>query len=237
MSSNVSVTGADSLGDWRVVTSTVVAALPTAGTALAMMALFFTVGSSPVPNTATLVYGLANVAVVVGLFRWLPADARRSVFRYDRPSTGELAAAVALAVVSVGLVAPAVFRVTSALGLRGGPSVATFESAGGALVVGVGAILIAPVAEEVLFRGLLFGTLLARFGPRVAILGSSAAFGAIHVFLGGVPSVVEAAVLGVGFAAVRHRYANLVGVGVAHALINAYYVAAGVGILPSPVGG
>lgn len=227
------VSSADSSSTRRVSVATAVATLPTAATALAMVALFFTVGPSPVPNAATLVYGLANVAVVGALYRRLPGEARRSIFRYERPSRGELAVAVGLAVVAIGAVGPVVVRVASALELSGGTSVAALDSPLGALVVAVGSVLIAPIAEEVLFRGLLFGVLLPRYDGRIAVLGSSAVFGAIHVFLAGLPGVVESFLIGIGFAVARYRYDNLAGVGVSHALVNAYYVAVGIGPLPS----
>lgn len=229
------VTEHDPPMDVRPAAATVAVLLPTVGTALTMMALFFTVGTSPVPNAATLVYGLANFAVLAGVYGWLSSDARPAVFRYGRPSGAELAGGVGLAVVGVGVVAPVVVRAADAFGVSGGPSVATLQSPAGALVVGVSAVLIAPVAEEVLFRGLLFGTLFDRYGGRAAVVGSSAVFGLIHVFLSGLPGVVESFVIGLGFALLRYRYDNLVGAGVAHALINAYYVAAGLGVLPSLV--
>jgi membrane protease YdiL (CAAX protease family) len=47
-----------------------------------------------------------------------------------------------------------------------------------ALVLAV--VLIAPVAEEIFFRGLVLNAWLREYGERVAIIGSAALFGAIH---------------------------------------------------------
>lgn len=58
------------------------------------------------------------------------------------------------------------------------------EAIGGldrALVV-VGAGLLAPAAEELVFRGVLLRVLLRRFGYRWAVYGSSAVFAAVHFF-------------------------------------------------------
>jgi membrane protease YdiL (CAAX protease family) len=56
-----------------------------------------------------------------------------------------------------------------------------FENAGPFLVTAIGAILLAPVIEEVFFRGFLFGGLRARWGWLVAAAVSSLIFGAGHL--------------------------------------------------------
>lgn len=225
----------DSLRDHQLAVVIPIAVLPLVGTSLVMLGLFLTVGLSPLPNTATLVYGLANVVVCIALFRWLSDEDRRTVFRYRRPTGAELLAAVGLAVVVLGGLDPLVYRVASLVGISGGATVAMIDSPAGAVIVGVTALLIAPVVEEVLFRGYLFGALLARYDGWVAVLGSSAVFGVMHIFLSSLPGVVSAFLIGIGFALIRYLYENLAGVGVSHALINAYYVAAGLGLVPSVV--
>ena len=45
----------------------------------------------------------------------------------------------------------------------------------------VGAVLLAPIGEELLFRGLLFASLAARFGRRVGMAISGGVFGAVHL--------------------------------------------------------
>ena len=48
------------------------------------------------------------------------------------------------------------------------------------VLMGVGVVLVAPVAEELFFRGLLFGTIRERWGTVAAVIGSSVFFGATH---------------------------------------------------------
>jgi membrane protease YdiL (CAAX protease family) len=58
------------------------------------------------------------------------------------------------------------------------------EAIGGldrALVV-VGAGLLAPASEELVFRGILLRVMLRRYGVKVAVYGSSAVFAAVHFF-------------------------------------------------------
>ena len=49
--------------------------------------------------------------------------------------------------------------------------------------------VIAPIVEELMFRGLGF-SLLSRFGPRIALVGTAVAFGLIHGFLFALPIFV-----------------------------------------------
>jgi len=48
------------------------------------------------------------------------------------------------------------------------------------VLMGVGVVLVAPVVEELFFRGLLLGTLRERWGTLAAVIGSSLFFGATH---------------------------------------------------------
>lgn len=48
------------------------------------------------------------------------------------------------------------------------------------VLMGVGVVLVAPVVEELFFRGLLLGAIRERWGSVVAVIGSSAFFGATH---------------------------------------------------------
>jgi membrane protease YdiL (CAAX protease family) len=51
----------------------------------------------------------------------------------------------------------------------------------GMAIVGLGAVVAAPLAEELLFRGLIFGILKQQLGKPAAVLLASAAFAAFHV--------------------------------------------------------
>ncbi|MFC4450054.1 lysostaphin resistance A-like protein [Halorussus aquaticus] len=52
------------------------------------------------------------------------------------------------------------------------------------MVPGLTSDAVAPVAEEILYRGLTFDVLRSRYGAVAAVVGSSLLFGAIHVFIG-----------------------------------------------------
>ncbi|MGH2692427.1 MAG: lysostaphin resistance A-like protein [Actinomycetota bacterium] len=86
------------------------------------------------------------------------------------------------------------------------------------------ALLVAPIAEEVLFRGVLVPAVRQRFGVAVAVAGSSLVFGLAHVTRGDPLQVtVEVAVataMGVGLAIQYARRGNLVAPVAAHLAFN-----------------
>ncbi len=89
-------------------------------------------------------------------------------------------------------------------------------------------VLMTPIAEEVFFRGFIFGGLLSRVGPRWAIVISALVFSAFHLSLG---VVVPIFITGVLFAWLYWRTGSLWAAIAAHAGQNA--LAVGVGILGS----
>lgn len=92
----------------------------------------------------------------------------------------------------------------------------------GFLLVVAAVALLAPLWEEVLFRGLLLRSLHRRFGAVPAVLLSSAAFGALHVQPGrGAALVLLTGTLGVLLAVVTLRTGRLGPAVVAHAVFNA----------------
>jgi hypothetical protein len=80
------------------------------------------------------------------------------------------------------------------------------------------AILAAPVFEETLFRGILYGALRRRMRPAAAIAVSGAVFGLAHLDLVG---AVPLAALGMVFAYLYERTGSLTAPAVAHGLTNA----------------
>ena len=95
-------------------------------------------------------------------------------------------------------------------------------SAGQQLALGALAVLVAPVCEELLFRGVIFGSLRARLGFWPAAAASGALFGAIHL---SPVHVLPLAVLGVALAWVYERTGSLwTSVGL-HAIQNATVMA------------
>jgi len=86
-------------------------------------------------------------------------------------------------------------------------------------VVLVGAVVVAPVAEEILFRGFLYATLRRSFGPLAAIVLSSAIFSLLHSQLTAAPSLF---VIGFLLAYLYERTRSLVAPMAAHAANNLY---------------
>jgi membrane protease YdiL (CAAX protease family) len=86
------------------------------------------------------------------------------------------------------------------------------------IYAGIAAILIAPAAEEILFRGILYPAIKERGWPRTALIGTSLLFGAIH---GHLPSFVALSFLGLVFALLYDRTSNLLAPILAHSTFNA----------------
>lgn len=83
------------------------------------------------------------------------------------------------------------------------------------------AVLVAPLLEEVVFRGSLFPALRARMGARGAALATSALFGAVHVVPG---TMAPLAAFGLFLAWSVERTGSLLVPVVAHAAFNALTV-------------
>lgn len=83
------------------------------------------------------------------------------------------------------------------------------QSTLGAISAGILIVLLAPLAEEVFFRGLFFGGLRARFPFLAAALLSGAFFGVIHLVGGNWAVAVQLGVLGVALAYLYERTGTL----------------------------
>lgn len=86
------------------------------------------------------------------------------------------------------------------------------------LLIGALTLLVAPVAEEVLFRGIAFSWVKERGYPRLALWGTSLAFAAIHVNFA---AFVPLTFLAVALAMIYERTGNLLAPIAAHAVFNA----------------
>ena len=86
----------------------------------------------------------------------------------------------------------------------------------------IAVVVVAPIAEEVFFRGVVFNALLREAGPRWAFIGSSALFAVIHLSL---VAVVPLFLLGLAFAWIYQRTQNLLAPIAMHAVVNAVSVA------------
>jgi membrane protease YdiL (CAAX protease family) len=99
----------------------------------------------------------------------------------------------------------------------------------------LGAVVVAPVAEELFFRGLLLQGLARSYGPRIGVAGSALVFGVFH-FTG--PSIqtvlpmLSATVVGLVLGWLFTRTANLTVPIATHALVNGVALVAA-GLVPS----
>jgi hypothetical protein len=157
---------------------------------------------------------LGLLAVVVLIARW-----KRIPLPFTRPSTAAIAGWLAVFLVA-------------ALGqeLLGG-----YLGAGAApkwdpltpsrLIRAFTIVLIAPLAEEVAFRGTMYGNLMKRgLHPALAILLPAIAFAAVHIQYFG-PGLVFILVDGIIFGLARHHTKSLFVPVLLHTLGNAYAVA------------
>jgi len=91
-------------------------------------------------------------------------------------------------------------------------------SLAGRITLGAAAILLAPVAEEILFRGILYAAVKQAGFPRLALWGTTLLFAAVHMNL---VTFVPLTVLALVLTALYERTNNLLAPITAHALFNA----------------
>ena len=107
---------------------------------------------------------------------------------------------------------------------RGGSKRSTVQvlrrttSVSGATALGIVAVFIAPVAEEMVFRGILYPAIKRAGYRRVALWSTSLIFAAMHM---NVPSFVPLLVLAVLMVFIYERTNNLLSCIVAHSFFNA----------------
>jgi hypothetical protein len=82
----------------------------------------------------------------------------------------------------------------------------------------MGAVILAPLIEETIFRGALYQYLRSRFGVLTAVVLSATLFGAIHPYNG--PGVIQVASMGLVWGLLREWRGSLIAGVVAHALHN-----------------
>ncbi len=89
-------------------------------------------------------------------------------------------------------------------------------------LVVVAVVILAPIAEEIFFRGVVFNAWLREGGPRWALFGSSGLFALIHL---SVVALVPIFLLGLALAWVYRRTGNLLAPIAMHATVNGISVA------------
>lgn len=183
-----------------------------------------------------LLYGLANVVVVVGV--WIRVDdrVRGALAPVSPPGAGELAASVLATVLGVLACWPLTTVITDLLGVAR-YAVPALPSSFAVAAVLFGSVVVAPVTEEVLYRGLLFGLLVER-GVAVVLAAtiSVIVFAAMHVFTAGVAGVVNALLLGALLTWLRVWFDSLVGAWLLHGLNNLLEFLVALSVLPSLYG-
>lgn len=192
-------------------------------------------GSDPgfPPEFPTLVYGVANVAVVAFVYVRVNPDVWGASALFRRPSIREIFAAVLATIVGILVGWPLTTLIADTAGVAR-YTVPSLASPIGIASLFFGAVIVAPIAEELLFRGLFLGVVLNR-GYRPVIAGGSSllVFASIHVFTAGLAGVVNALLLGALLTWLRLRYNNLAGAWLMHLLNNLLEFLTPLSLLPS----
>jgi membrane protease YdiL (CAAX protease family) len=194
------------------------------------------------PNTGVasgavdfLATGLAEVVTLMALVLWMRArhpgwvrvvglPKLREVFReIVIGSASGLGLLFALGII-VSNIAEPLFRAATGHDVQPADQIGNDIHGWGVLAFVVAVVVVAPITEELLFRGLLFRSLRDPYGFVVGAIGSAAFFGLLHSGAGAVADVVllqvSIGLLGVGLAGVYEWRGNLVANVAAHATFN-----------------
>ena len=120
--------------------------------------------------------------------------------------------------IGASLASAAVVTVLEALGVDVAPQAA--EQALGLVepwVAVLAIVILAPIAEELFFRGVVFNAFLRERGPRLAYLGSAALFAVIHL---SIVALIPIFLLGLALAWVYDRTGSILAPIVMHAVVN-----------------
>lgn len=182
-------------------------------------------------RTGYLVYGSVNLLTVSLLYLILSPAHRAAVFRFRRPSWREL-----VATMTTFLVGLSVFQVTATISAQLGYHMQGLTYSLGDpiafLTIGIGAVVLAPITEEILYRGLVLEALLSRgLGALTATALMTIIFSLIHLPNFGVAGTIFISVWGILPAMLRFRYDNLSGAVLMHSMNNlfAYVIAVAAG--------
>jgi membrane protease YdiL (CAAX protease family) len=165
--------------------------------------------------------GIVSYAILLGivllLARGLP---RRETFALDRPKSWPRTIGLVLRVLAVTYVL--IILVASALGpaAQTDQGIPVFWDGSRATQFALNLVVVAvvvPIVEELTFRGLGF-SLLSRFGPRTAVLGTAILFGLVHGFLVALPIFV---IVGLSLGWLRMRTGSVYPGMLMHGVFNA----------------
>jgi uncharacterized protein len=176
-----------------------------------------------------LVLVAVQASVLATVLAWLAARGSLSSVSVPgrRPRAGDVGLGLGVGVGGFGVLVLALGALFQLLGDVEAPQQQALDDAavGGvdALLAVVLAVMIAPVLEELVFRGALHGALRARVGIWPAALLSSAVFAVIHVeIVASSPAfLIQLFLLGLVFVWLYERTGNLVAPIVAHLVFNA----------------
>ena len=204
-----------------------------AGAVLALMGVQQQQVTQGLPSiVATVSADLAFVAVMFGWTRWRAPDARSRIgVRFGRAGAidaaeGFGAGLVLYALVAFVIGAPLLFLFRQIFGqqVQQPEQIATDISAGAKALAVFTAVIVAPVTEELFFRGILYRGIRDRHGVALGVIGSALVFGAVHAPADAWRNVLFLQTLmcftGAGLALVYERRANLVASVAAHMAFN-----------------
>jgi membrane protease YdiL (CAAX protease family) len=186
--------------------------------------LRFTEGKPPkdlLYKWSTLVGNLVQFAIIAAIvygIAGLTAD-RRETLALRRPSSWATAAGIGVGVVVGMVVLSYLLGPLLHPGREQGITPDTWQPSHVAAYIanGIGIAVVAPVVEELTFRGLGY-SLFARYGRWTAIFGTGIAFGLAHGLVQALPLLVA---FGIGLAYLRSRVGSVYPGMIVHGLFNA----------------
>ena len=219
------------LATWRWWEALLVYLLILVVSAFATLPIFRFIRSQGLANlSASAVIALINVALLV---LWLQAfhPRWRKVIGFPRRVWPEVRAGLGFGallypviVLGVGIIVNLVLQVITGKSVHSPRQLPAHLSAAGVAISIVYAVVIAPIHEELFFRGILFRSLADRYGFAIGASGSGLAFGLIHYvpgpWYGSVLLMSVMVFTGVALAWFYERRGNIAASMVAHATFN-----------------
>lgn len=169
-----------------------------------------------------IIYGLTSLVAIGALYYLLSDRERAAAFPFYRPSRSEVTwTLICFPLGSAAYLAGAGLAQVAGLSLGGYGYTLSDPFVVGAVIFGT--VLVAPFAEEILFRGVLLGSLLGRgISPILAGGLTILVFGVIHVSVLGVAGIIATAFWAVFPTLLRLRFNNLTGAWLLHLINNVW---------------
>ena len=210
------------------------------GAGLIVVLLTFLVGMAGRAAGPGILFPLLTATVGLAAIVWASFYRRPGVLLGPRFRIGLRAVGAAVlgwlvvfgAQIVLGILVAALFG-PGALPERGGLPRDIAEAPPSSLVLG--AVVVAPVAEELFFRGLLLQGLARSYGPRIGLAGSALVFGLFHFSGPSIQTVLpmlSAVVVGLVLGWLFARTGNLTVPVLTHTLVNGVALVAA-GLLPT----